>query len=667
MFNLLNMYSLRICAGLFTLCVVTFAAHPAFAGDGANLIATNIIASTASLPNLISGLAYLLGVFLGIMGIVKLKAHVENPSQTPLGQAGVRLAAGGALFALPIVIEAALRTFAPETMAITTDLQSELDGLAAIDGLGLDLPSLTDATGENVNSVLDNIVSSTSLLPGLISALSYLIGVLLIVTGILKIKEYVDQGQSPALRAGIIRMLIAGTMFALPAIYQAMALTISGGETDLDVESTGFVDLISGFVTLISGIPIFDAVLQDFNVILANIVAATDLLPSFVAAVAYLSGLLLGVIGLLKIKDHVENPDQTPLKEGVIRLLVGGALFALPTIYNAMFDSVTGGQEIAWTSALSLLGLATSSVAPDGYQTCLDAAADSLGASLCTTIVRSASFPAFLGSFSYLIGLVLGLWGIYKIRDHVLNPQQTAIWEGISRLLAGGLFFALPMMVEIVRNTIMSPALYLSDFTGSGYNTGAGGLSCEASDTNPLGLDGIFGCFMQDVMGPMHLLLNFFAFVAGMILIMVGISRLIKSAQDGARGPGGIGTIMTFIIGGALMSYNQMMSAASSTLMNDSDPATFAELSYTAGMTGAEVDAAHIVITSIIQFMIVVGLISFVRGLFIVRAVAEGNQQASIMAGMTHIIGGALAVNLGPLINAVQVSLGIEGFGIAFS
>ena len=84
-------------------------------------------------------------------------------------------------------------------------------------------------------------------------------------------------------------------------------------------------------------------------------------------------------------------------------------------------------------------------------------------------------------------------------------------------------------------------------------------------------------------------------------------------------------------------------------------------------MTAAEQQHVHTTIAAIIKFMIVVGLVSFVRGLFIIRDVSEGSQQASLMAGITHIVGGALAVNLGPLINAVQATLGIGAYGITFS
>ena len=37
-----------------------------------------------------------------------------------------------------------------------------------------------------------------------------------------------------------------------------------------------------------------------------------------------------------------------------------------------------------------------------------------------------------------------------------------------------------------------------------------------------------------------------------------------------------------------------------------------------------------------------------------------------MMSAITHLVGGALAVNLGPLLNAVQTTLGITDYGITF-
>ncbi|MBU0799649.1 MAG: hypothetical protein KKA05_01470 [Alphaproteobacteria bacterium] len=83
-----------------------------------------------------------------------------------------------------------------------------------------------------------------------------------------------------------------------------------------------------------------EASANNFSSIASNITASMTQLPSLLAGVAYLFGILLGVLGILKIKDHVENPGQTPLKDGAIRLAAGGGLFALPIIYESMLNTV---------------------------------------------------------------------------------------------------------------------------------------------------------------------------------------------------------------------------------------------------------------------------------------------------------------------------------------
>ena len=91
---------------------------------------------------------------------------------------------------------------------------------------------------------------------------------------------------------------------------------------------------------------------NDFSSIAKNITESIEQVPGMITGLAYMMGLLLGVLGVLKIKDHVENPQQTPLKDGAIRLAAGGGLFALPIIYEAMF--VTIGDAGAGVEAANL-------------------------------------------------------------------------------------------------------------------------------------------------------------------------------------------------------------------------------------------------------------------------------------------------------------------------
>ena len=91
---------------------------------------------------------------------------------------------------------------------------------------------------------------------------------------------------------------------------------------------------------------------NNFGSIASNMTVSISTLPGLLTALAYLFGILLGALGIMKIKDHVENPTQTPLKDGAIRLGAGGALFALPIILEAMSETLDqGGTSQAASSA----------------------------------------------------------------------------------------------------------------------------------------------------------------------------------------------------------------------------------------------------------------------------------------------------------------------------
>ena len=82
------------------------------------------------------------------------------------------------------------------------------------------------------------------------------------------------------------------------------------------------------------------AVGNDFGSIARNVNESIEELPGLLTAVAYLMGLLMGTMGIIKLKDHVENPQQTAMKDGAIRLAAGGALFALPIIFESMLNTI---------------------------------------------------------------------------------------------------------------------------------------------------------------------------------------------------------------------------------------------------------------------------------------------------------------------------------------
>ncbi len=522
-------------------------------------------------------------------------------------------------------------------------------------------------TDAQFDKIAENIVKGSDQMPALIAAFSYLLALLFAVTGILKLKEHVNNPTQVPLRVALIRFLVGGALLALPMLYQAMAVAINGGENPEFDPSTTVGNMLSDLLGGLAGyIPLSNA-----NNVMEQVIDSIEQTPALVSAIAYMLALLFGVSGLLKLKEHVENPEQTPLREAVIRLLAGGALFAIPMVYSAMFELVGTSIMGNITSVFGAIGMIFSSYTlkpcnPVGGFIGGLFGGTSMGDAICGVFFNAGAFPAFMTAIAYLLGLILGVWGILKIKAHVLNPQQTSLWEGVSRLAAGGAFFALPFIIEVARNTITPPVtgVIAAVSQATGFNETA--MACDGTS----GLDGILYCMMDDITTPMHVVINFFTTSAAFVFAMIGISRLTKSAQDGARGPGGLGTLMTFAAAGALLSYNALVRTATVTLGMGAGigrTSTNAVMEYTKGLNAAEKAHVHTVISAIIKFMIIVGLISFVRGIFIIRSVAEGNSQASLMAGVTHMVGGALAVNLGPLINAVQTTLGINEYGITFS
>lgn len=279
---------------------------------------------------------------------------------------------------------------------------------------------------------------------------------------------------------------------------------------------------------------------------------------------------------------------------------------------------------------------------------------DTIGAVICNVIQSSQDTPGLLTGLSYLFGLVIGIWAIAKFYAHVNNPNQTPVWEALQRVLVAGCLFALPIVLEATYETFV--AENPEDLVVGGWEgTPTGG-----------GLDAMVVALMSDSWKATGILIVSFCYLAGIVFAIVGIMRLMKSAQEGPRGPGGFGTIMTFLIAGTLFSVEHLWAVWSTSLFGTADVAVAAELNFDAGLEDIEREHILSVISAVLAFVMILGWISFVRGLFIVRDVAEGNSQASLMAGMTHLFGGALAINLGPVLNAVQTTFGLADIGVNF-
>ena len=77
--------------------------------------------------------------------------------------------------------------------------------------------------------------------------------------------------------------------------------------------------------------------------------AAGDLetVPGLLAIAFYIIGAAIVGFGLLKLKRHVDHPQQTTIGSGLIAILIGVALIAAPAVINALGATfgVDGGSH----------------------------------------------------------------------------------------------------------------------------------------------------------------------------------------------------------------------------------------------------------------------------------------------------------------------------------
>lgn len=374
---------------------------------------------------------------------------------------------------------------------------------------------------------------------------------------------------------------------------------------------------------------------EDYSIFVSE---NTNVFLSILTYASFVLGIILGALGVDDIRKSVENP-QTPIKNGLSKLVFGGIFLAFPFMVDIALSTMGGYDFDPMALVLRNKFFFSDKVIKSGALSGL--VANSINN--VTVLVNVAAFAAFL------IGAWFVLRGLQMLRTHVENPSNAPLPEALKRLAVGGALLSLPMIVNIVFETF---GAFGAVVTNKGFDVSATGG----------GLDGLMVNFIKDIANPAYLAIEVFCYISGVLLVLFAMQRMVKTAQDGPNGPLGFGTIATFIVAGLLLSFPQLLANVTSSIFGSSTALTKVEfMSLSGAVDDSQVRNAKNVFSAVLAFMAVIGFLSVVRGLFLLRAFAQGNSQATMMSIVTHIVAGALCVNLGGFINAVQASLGLTG------
>ena len=107
------------------------------------------------------------------------------------------------------------------------------------------LTGTANSADADFGGVVDRVKDNVSNVPVLISAISYIAALAMGVSGILKLREYMDKPET-GLKGPIGRLLVAGLLAALPTLIRIMTSSTVGGSSSgtLDMSTFGTVGAI---------------------------------------------------------------------------------------------------------------------------------------------------------------------------------------------------------------------------------------------------------------------------------------------------------------------------------------------------------------------------------------------------------------------------------------
>lgn len=256
------------------------------------------------------------------------------------------------------------------------------------------------------------------------------------------------------------------------------------------------------------------------------------------------------------------------------------------------------------------------------------------------------TLPRVMNYMSFIAGLIVIISGIQKIKQHVDRPDQVPVSHGLWHIAGGIFLMSLPQAWGML---VRSFALA----TASGSTVNASNIALKVIPGVPISLDVMMVRFISNVRGPLQLLLWTLSAVLGLFFLITAFLRMARgAAQDGPRGSLGSGTLTRIIIGSVLLSLASTADVFTSTLFGGGI-VKFDGMAIP-GIPTSELDQINQAVAAILIFIQIVGFIAFIRGFLMLRALADANTSVSAAAAFTHVLGGAVAINISPMLSALQ-------------
>ncbi|MDX9689981.1 MAG: hypothetical protein EOM37_08130 [Proteobacteria bacterium] len=270
--------------------------------------------------------------------------------------------------------------------------------------------------------------------------------------------------------------------------------------------------------------------------------------------------------------------------------------------------------------------------------------AATLGGIICNARFSSEAYPHFMAALAYIMGAILILRGGLSMKRASDSPQNSPVIP-VAQMIGGAFLISLPIAVGMMQRTIFG-------------DVGAGSPAMCNFDNPPnngqLGLDVMARNFVSNIHSPIFSLLSVLCYGIGTFYILAGLLKASRTGTDPrASSPKDIITYL--VIGALLVTIGGSISMILRTLFGDGgDMANMSQDFVGVNWlpivgSGADTDAMDDTIRSLLAFVQIVGGIAFVRGWMLLKAAVEGAPAKTAQA-ITHIVGGAMAININQML-----------------
>lgn len=287
-------------------------------------------------------------------------------------------------------------------------------------------------------------------------------------------------------------------------------------------------------------------------------------------------------------------------------------------------------------------------------------AADTMGNLVCNIANQmydpsspAASIANFFNGCAYIVGAVLIAGGIYKLRDYSSDPSRSHLTPALAALVGGSMLMSLPFSIGWAVNTVYGGA-----GGGGGFTACApGAVTTYSSSTSDPGV--IVTNVLTNIKQPLWYVLNVAAYTIGVFFIFRGLLKASKYGTD-PRTASVPAIVSNLVFGAALFSVGQSEGMVLTSLFGASSVTDSSHVDSWDAVSNMGSTSFTAVVKSVLNFFQVVGMIAFIRGWMVLKAVAEGGGQATIAQGMTHILGGAMAINIFYVLEIFDATMGMN-------